>query len=219
MTAITKSNKTTQKNSDAKVNEKFLELMPTITKKANIAFMTLDPDRKDDAVQSVLVSAFLNLKQLAAKGRLDDAYATPIARFAIMFYRSGHVAGVPDNSKDVLNDRCRFIGRAKVEHCGLALDITDSFELEETATDSRYPVDKTVQLRIDYAAWCRSQSRQDRKIIKDLANGESTNNVARKYGVAPSTVSTWRKWYADDWNEFINPTKEIDTVENLAMSA
>ena len=218
MIAIAKKNKTNKTNKhsiDEKVNAKFLELMPKIVRKANIAFMDYGPDRKEDAVQSVLVTSFLNIKQLAAKGRLDDAYASPIARFAIMSYRCGHVGGIPDNSKDVLNDRCRYVGRSKVEYSGLALDITDSYELETTATDSRYPVDKTVQLRIDYAAWCRSLSPVDRKIVKDLAKGETTNNVATKYGVAASTVSTWRRWYADSWNDFIDPQEEIDELENI----
>ena len=200
--------KTAKYYSDAEVNGKFLELMPKITRKANIAFTAYDPDCKEDAVQSVLVTAFINIKQLVAKGRLHDAYASPIARFAIASYRCGRIGGLPDNSQDVMNDRCRHIGRSKIEHAGLALDITDSYELETTATDSRYPVDKTVQLRIDYAAWCRSQSPIDRKIIKDLAKGETTNNVAKKYGVSASTVSTWRRWYADSWNEFIGPQEE-----------
>jgi len=219
MIAIAKPTKTKAQHTDAEVNKKFLELMPKITRKASIAFKDYDPDRKENAVQSVLVTAFINLKQLAAKGRLEEAYATPIARFAIMSYRCGRIGGVPDNSKDVMNDRCRYVGRSRIEHSGLALEITDSFESEATARDARYPVHKTVQLRIDYSDWCRSQSRTDRKIIKDLSKGETTNNVAKKYGVAPSTVSTWRRWYADSWNEFINPQEEIDLFENLEAPA
>jgi predicted nucleic acid-binding Zn ribbon protein len=205
---------------DAEVNAKYLELMPLIVKIAKHAFKDCDADRKADAIQSVLVAAFINLKQLAANGKLEDAYASPIAWYAVQSYKNGRHGGIPSNSRDVLSERCRLLGRSKVQYCGLGWHVTDSFESEATAYDARYPVDKQVQLKIDFfQTWYRNQSPRDQEIIKDLAIGETTTDLARKYKVSLGAVSQWRRKYANSWNEFINPKEEVDVLEELMTPA
>jgi hypothetical protein len=97
---------------DDQVNAKYLELMPRIVKIAKYAFKDLDGDRQADAMQSVLVTAFMNLKGLAASGRLEEACATPIAMFAIRKHKSGRPGGIPQLSRDVMGERCRTLGRS-----------------------------------------------------------------------------------------------------------
>ncbi len=208
------------KYTDEQVNAKYLELMPLIRQIAQRAFREYDAEKRDDAVQSVLVAAFINVKQLAEKGKLDEAFATPIAWFGVGHYRQGRIGGLPQNSTDVFGETCRYKGRSRIKHFGLAENITDSFESEATATDARYPVHKTVALRIDFfETWYASQSPRDREIIKDLAMGETTGDVAKKYGVSPGAVSQWRRKYADSWYAFINPVEEVDLIEELKALA
>lgn len=202
------------------IEAKFLELMPTITKIARHAFKEYDADRRDDAVQSVLVKAFQNIQGLAEQDRLDDAYVSPIARFAVKAHKTGRIGGLPQNSTDVMAEHCRWLGRSTVKNFGLATDIADSFESEATATDARYPVHKTVQLKMDFFEnWYRQQSPRDREIICDLAMGETTGDVAKKYGVSPGAASQWRRKYADSWYSFINPAEETDLIEELRALA
>ena len=215
MIAIAKPTKTRQ-YTDEEVHAKFLELMPLITRIAKGAFKNYSYDRKADAVQSVLIAAFINIKQLAAEGRLEEAYATPIARFGIYSYRTGRPAGVKSDAVDVFGERCQYLGRSRIKHCGLASEVTDSFESEATATDARYPVHKTVQIRIDFfQTWYRNQSPKDQEIIYDLAMGETTTDLAKKHKVTLGAVSQWRRKYAKSWNDFINPQDEIEAFENI----
>jgi len=215
MIAIAKSNKTKAHYTDEDIHAKFLELMPLITRIAKGAFQNYSYDRRADAIQSVLVSAFINIKQLAADGRLEDAYATPLARFGIYSYRVGRPAGIKSDALDVFGERCRYLGRSKIKHYGIATEVTDSFESTATATDARYPVHKTVQIRIDFfQTWYRNQSPKDQKIIYDLAMGETTTDLAKKYKVTLGAVSQWRRKFANSWYEFINPQEEIDLLEN-----
>jgi hypothetical protein len=80
-----------------------------------------------------------------------------------------------------MSPHCQNLGRSKVKNFGLAENITDSFTSEAAATDSRYPVDRTVQFKMDFIeGWLQEQTKRDRSIIVDLAMGESTGDVARK---------------------------------------
>ena len=206
---------------DEQINAKFLELMPKIIKNAKYAFQNYAADRQDEAIQSVLVTAFENVKQLAEQGRLDDAFATPISRFAIGRHREGRPGGVPSCSTDVTSERCRWLGRSTVKNYGLALQIADSFESMATATDARYPVHKTVALRIDFFEnWLKNQTPKDQEIIKDLAYGHSTNDVSRKYGLSAGRISQLRKSYATSWYQFVSDKKEApDFLEELKALA
>lgn len=198
------------------VNAKFMQLLPLIRQIASKAFKEYSTDRREDAVNDVIASAFINLKQLAEAGKLDEAYATPIAVFAVKRYRSGRRCGVPQSSTDVMAEHCRFLGRVKVHNFGLAEHIADTFESEATAVDARYPVHKTVQLKIDFfQTWFRQQTPRDQQIIRDLAIGETTGDAAKKYGVSAASISQYRRRYADSWYAFINPAEEIDLLEEL----
>ena len=72
--------------------------------------------------------------------------------------------------------------------------IADSFQSEATRLSARYPVDRTVQFKMDFfEGWLQAQSERDRSIILDLATGETTGAVARKYGVSDGLISQYRK--------------------------
>jgi hypothetical protein len=76
-------------------------------------------------------------------------------------------------------------------------------------------LDRTVQFKMDFfEGWLQEQSDRDRAIILDLATGETTGAVARKYGVSDGLISQYRKRYRSSWNEYIADKKE--TAENAA---
>jgi DNA-binding NarL/FixJ family response regulator len=108
-----------------------------------------------------------------------------------------------------MSPHCQSLGRSKVKNYGLAENITDSFTSEAAATDSRYPVDRTVQFKMDFIeGWLQEQTKRDRAIIVDLAMGESTGDVARKYGVSDGLISQYRKRFRASWNEYISDKKD-----------
>jgi hypothetical protein len=182
--------------------------LPLITKAALAAFADYNSDKRADAVQNVLCWAFMNLKNLAAKGRLHDAYANPIAKFAIGRHFEGRSLGVTASSTDVMSRYCQSLGRAKTKNYGLAENITDSFESEASAGDGRYPPDRIVQFRMDFhEGWLKQQNPKDREIIRLLAMGERPSDVARKVGVSPACINQYQKRYAKSWNAFISDKK------------
>lgn len=179
------------------VHAKFLELMPLIVKIATLAFRDYDADRKDDAIQSVLVQSYISVKRLADKGRLDEAYASPIARFAVRSHKTGRPGGVPMNSTDVLAERCRCRGRSRINNQGLATEIYDPFE-----TDSAF--------KIDFEDWYRNQSARDQEIIREMFMGSTTNELAEKFGVSAGAISQRRRKYETSWKNYMNPVRPED---------
>jgi hypothetical protein len=74
--------------------------------------------------------------------------------------------------------------------------------------DRRVNVADTVQFVIDYEEWLSNQSARDQQIIKDLAYGYTTGDVAKKYAVSDGLISQYRKRYGNSWKTFIDPTAE-----------
>jgi hypothetical protein len=183
--------KSVQSYTDEQVNMKYLEMLPTITKSAKIAFAGYSPDRRDEAVQCVLVWAFMNLKHLAAKGRLDEVYASPVAKYAIGRHRSGRSLGVTTSSTDVMSFYCQSLGRAKTEYYGICENLEDTF------------VPNAANFRLDFEDWYYQQEPRDQQIIDDLAMGETLSAVARKHGLTPACIFQYRKRYANSWDKFI----------------
>jgi hypothetical protein len=195
---------------DEAINIKFLEMMPVITKSALLAFAGYSTDKRADAVQNILCWAFLNLKNLAASGKLHDARSRPIAKFAIGRHHEGRSFGTVTSSTDVMSSYCKSLGRVHtVKHYGLAENIADTFEGEASATDGRYPPDRIVQFRMDfYEGWLKQQSAKDKEIIRELAMGSTQSEVARKFCVTPACINQYQKRYRASWNAYISDKKE-----------
>jgi hypothetical protein len=204
----------TRTYNDEQINRKFLELLPGIRKIAHMAFRDYDPDRQDDAVQEVIAAAFVNVKRLASLGRLGEAKVTPITIFAIKLYRSGRRTGCRQNSKDVMGDHCRSIGRSRIKNFGLAERITDTWQTEAVAINARYPVPQQVAFKMDFGTWFRGLEKRDREIIKALGMGDSTSEVAKKFNVSWGRISQLRRKYAESWFAYIQGTEvESETAE------
>ena len=199
-----------------KAHAKYEELRMGIRNYVRKVFDGRDPDFVEEIEQSVQVYSYESILSLAQKGRLCDAYATTLAQYGIRRYMVGRPGGLRQSSTDVTSPRCQYLGRSKVKHYGLCEHIADTFQSEATVVDGRYPVHKTVALRIDFfETWLANQSRRDQEIIKDMAYGETTNDLAMKYGVSAASISCYRRKYADSWYAFINPPEKTDWIEEL----
>ena len=107
----------------------------TLSKTALLAFASKGYEARDEAVQNTKVWALVLLHQLAVDGRLEEAKAMPIARFAVGRHCEGRIAGTPTSTVDVLADRCKSLGRVNVVHDDT---IAGSFQSEATKVSARY---------------------------------------------------------------------------------
>jgi DNA-binding CsgD family transcriptional regulator len=191
-------------------HEVFLRLLPTIRQHARISFRHLDADRRTEAIQAVICNACAATARLAALGKLDLAYAGPLARFGVAQVKTGRMTGGHLNCKDVLSRYCQQRKEINVER----LDRFDEDEnawaeavVEDTRTST---VPEIVAFRCDFSDWLASLSRRDRHIAESLAIGNRTSDVAQRFDVSAGRVSQLRREFSESWKAFVGDAPAAD---------
>ena len=75
--------------------------------------------------------------------------------------------------------------------------------LEEALRDNtRSPVDEQACFRLDFPAWLRSLPRRDRRLVKGMALGHRTLDLARRFRLSAGRVSQLRREFHREWQRF-----------------
>ena len=182
-------------------HEIFLRMLPAIREHVRIAFRNLDPDAKAECVQNSICNACSALARLAELGKLDLAYPSVLARFAISQTRGGRLVGGHLNCKDISSAYCQRQQNVRLERL-------DKFDTEEDSWQEILVEDRhagpaeVVRVRLDFASWLRRLPRRDRRIAQFLALGNRTSNIAKKFMVSEGRVSQLRRELAKSWRAF-----------------
>lgn len=186
---------------DAKTDEtQFLNLLPHVERTARVLCQRLDPEAREDAVAEVVANAFLSYTRLKDQGRAEIATAGSLARFGVRQYFAGRRVGSRLNSHDLLSPYARRQNHFRVER----LDRQDERGgWREILVEDRNatPADLAAS-RIDVASWLEGLPQRIREIALQLAEGNSTSEVARQFRISAGRVSQVRKELARLWQEF-----------------
>ena len=189
-------------------HEVFLRMLPAIVTHAKIAFRHLDPEAKQEAVQDVLCNACNAIARLAELGKLDLAYPSVLAGFAVSQVKDGRKVGCRLNVRDVASPYCQMKKGVKVSSI-------DHFDDEENGwrqaviVDTRSsPVPEIVAFRCDFSDWLASLPRRDCHIAESLAVGNRTSEVAKQFDVSEGRVSQLRREFAESWRTFVGDETE-----------
>ncbi len=199
MVALTKQHR--RRQSVPAWHARFLEMLPAIVQHARISFRHLRPEARAEAVQETVGNACCAVARLAELGKLDLAYVTPLARFAVAQVRDGRKTGSKLNCRDVLSPYCQRLKHVAVER----LDRFDEEEgewREVVVEDHRCGPAEIACARLDIAAWFANLPRRKRRIAATLATGETTKRAARKFHVSPGRISQMRRELQNDWQDF-----------------
>ena len=186
-------------------NDRFLQFLPTIREQAEYAFRRVPFEAREELVQEVVAMAYRMFHRLATRGKMNLAYPTPLAQFAIRNVRAGRRIGSRRNKHDV-------ISRSFPARNGFAIKPLDRFiprtgRWHEVLLEDRTAGPAEIAAaRIDWAAWLRSMSRRQRAIASLLARGETTRAVARKYRISAGRISQLRTWFRENWEQFHGQT-------------
>lgn len=152
----------------------FLAVLPAVWTHAQIRFRHLHLHHREEAIQEAIASACVSYQSLAARGRLHVAHPGTLATFAVNFVRNGrHVGGRQDAAKDVMSPV------AQRRH-SFACRSADWRQV--AIAERRDPIPDTAAFRIDFAAWLKTLTRRDRRIIAAFVRGEGTGEVADRFG-------------------------------------
>jgi hypothetical protein len=188
---------TTELNRDTK----FLAILPRIRRRAAYYLRRLPSEDRADAVEEVVASAFVSYVRLIERGKVDLAYAGPLARYGARQYLSGRRVGSRMNGHDVTSAYCRQKKGVSVERLDLFDDPND--EWQELVVEDRHsgPAD-VASTRIDFRAWLESLPERTRCVAETLATGEATSNVARLFDCSASRISQLRRELYHAWLAF-----------------
>lgn len=178
----------------------FLELLPDIHNQLRFQFRNLRPEERAEAMAEAVANAAIAYARLHRQGRVDLAYATPLACFAAAQYRAGRRTGTRSNINDVMSPEAR-------RRHGLKIQRLDRFDHEEgwkevLVEDGRCTPADLAASRIDFASWLSALPHQKRRIAKTLAAGEATSKAARRHRLTPGRISQIRRELAEDWERF-----------------
>ena len=182
-------------------NDKFLRMLPAIREQAQFAFRTLPLEAREEQVQEVVATAYGMFHRLASKGKMNLAYATPLAQFAIRHVHSGRRMGSRHNIRDLTS-------RGDCPRNGIVIRPLHRFnartgEWREVLVEDRSagPAE-TAAARIDWVAWLHCLPRRRRAIACILASGETTGAAARKFRIGAARISQLRSWFRANWEQF-----------------
>jgi len=180
---------------------RFLEMLPAIVQHARISFRHLRPEARAEAVQEAVCSACSATARLAELNKLDLAYPSVLARFAVAQVKDGRKIGSKLNCRDVSSPYCQRLKHVVVER----LDRFDEEEgqwREVVVEDHHAGPAETAAARIDIGDWFASLPRRKRRIAETLASGETTKQAARKFRVSPGRISQTRRELERAWQDF-----------------
>ena len=181
----------------------FLKMLPKIRRQAWIAFRGRDVESRHELTQEVIANAYCAFVRLVRRGKQAVAFPTPLAQFAIRQVLAGRRVGSQLNKHDLLSPYARKIQGFKVER----LDQQDprTVDINEALVEDRQAGPAEIAAaRIDVAAWLKSLSARNRRIARALALGNTTNAVARQFGISPARISQLRNWFQGQWEKFQN---------------
>ncbi len=189
----------------------FLDMLPQIRRQAWIAFRDLRAEAREELIEEVIANAYCAFAQLVQRGKQSVAYPTPLAQFAIRQVRAGRRVGSQLNKHDLLSPYARRIH-------GLTIERLDQPDQQLVAwhqllvEDHQAGPAETAAVRIDVAAWLGTLSRQQCRIAKRLALGDSTSEVARRFGLSRGRISQLRSWLRGRWERFQGETQRRRSV-------
>jgi hypothetical protein len=179
----------------------FLKMVPTIETYARMAFKHLNRDARREAVQDVVCNACCAYARLVELGKVELAYPTVLARYAILQFCDGRRTGNRLNACDITSEYCRLRTGVNVQRLDRFNPAEDAWE--QLVVEDRHvgPAEVTV-IRLDFKAFLRALPAKLRKVARVLLTGETTGATARKFHVSPGRISQIRKELFLAWYRF-----------------
>lgn len=178
----------------------FLALLPQIRHHLRFAFRHLPTCERAEAMAEAVANTAVAYARLYERGKLDVAFASSLADYAIKHYFSGRRVGVKLNANDVCSPYAQRMRGFAVK----SLDQrASSGEWKETLVEDRTSGPAEIaSARLDVEEWLTCMPRLKRAVAETLATGESTSATAKRFDVTPGRVSQLRKEFAESWADY-----------------
>ena len=194
------------------VHRDFLSAVPRITAHAGCCFRHLRcRDKRADCTQEMVALCWKWWLRLVERGKNPTAFVSRLATFAARQVSAGRRLCGQEPAKDALSPRAQQRHSFTVNSLPQLSTLTVN-PLAEALTDNTVsPIPDQVQFRLDFPAWLTTHTQRNRKIAVEMAKGERTKHLARRFNISPARVSQLRRDLHSDWHQFTGD-KEVRSV-------
>jgi hypothetical protein len=181
--------------------DRFASLLPSITAVIRFAFRRQRADRRQELVAAAIAHAYVAFVRLAARERLDLAYPTSLAGFAVRQTCDGRRIGCRRNVKDALSDDAKR--RKNFRVIGLDDQVRGACGWQTIVLeDKRASPAEIAAFRVDFPAWLVRLRPRQRAVALLLAIGNSPVEASRHFRVSKARISQMRRELKSSWLTF-----------------
>lgn len=178
----------------------FLQLLPAIRDQLRFLLRKLRPDEKAEATAECIAHVTLAYQKLYEQGKVDVAYATSLASYAVKHYFAGRRVGCALNADDITSPWAQKRRGFRVK--SLDRRAPNGEWNEVVVEDCRATPAEVAGSRIDIEDWLDGMTRLKRGVAETLGTGETTKDAASQFSITPGRVSQLRKELAESWDSF-----------------
>lgn len=178
----------------------FLKLLRAIRDQLRFALRGLPPEERAEATAECIANVTLAYQKLHEQGKLDVAYATSLATYAVKHFFAGRRVGCSLNSGDIMSEWAQKQRGFRVY--SLDRRAPNGEWKEVVVEDGRATPAEVAAARLDIEAWLDELPAFKRSVAERLGVGESTSATASQFDVTPGRISQLRKELAESWDSF-----------------
>jgi hypothetical protein len=179
----------------------FMQILPELESRLRRSHRYLDSQKRDEFTKDGLVHCLLAYIRLTVQGRADSVTPANLVWYATLQPRSGREAACQLSGRDPLSPYARRRKRITVETASSSSQRRVNW-IDLIVEDKRASVADQVVARLDIRAWIAKMPLKLRSIARDLAEGGSTSEVARKHGITAGRISQLRREFKTSWSRF-----------------
>lgn len=178
----------------------FLQLLPAIRDQLRFCLRKLPADESAEAMAECIAHITLAYQKLYEQGKLDVAYATSLATYAVKHFFAGRRVGSPLNADDITSPWAQKQRGFRVK--SLDRRAPNGEWKEIVVEDGRASPAEVAASRIDIEEWLDELPQFKRNVAETLCTGETTSTTAGHFAVTPGRISQLRKELAESWDSF-----------------
>jgi hypothetical protein len=203
--------------SPSRLHAAFLTILPRIELHARVYFQGIRcPQRKDDAVAETVAVSWRWFVRLVERGKDPLAFPVALASYAARAVKCGRRLCGQESGGDALSSLAQQRHRFRAEplpHSTASRHEEryshvygqrqrDAFE-ERLRDNTQTPVPEQVVFRIDFPEWLTTLSSRERRLVREMADGERTLDLSKRFGLSPARISQLRRELHNDWRRFL----------------
>jgi hypothetical protein len=157
---------------------------------------------REDAICETVALCWVWYIRLVQKGRNPAEFISALARYVVRAVNSGRRACGQERANDCLSRHCQQF-RQPIEPRPSRALIPDENVLEDALCDNmQTPVPDQVQFRCDFGDWEQRLPTVKQRLVRGLALGHRTKDLAAEFGLSAGRISQLRKEFSEDYAAF-----------------